>query len=500
MDESWITVAQHDVTERDGWKEDLFMTSVLAPTNSPEALLANNQWLASNDFGKAEVGADGDWVEVQTEKHVGKNRDVRIEPFTFLMFWNNTWPSRFELVQNFMLFYNLHSDATGSKYVAVDDAGETTDVVRIRSEKQHKKIEIRAKFLRNYLACQGRVLVRQHDHQIHSDRELAELGIESFRGRRLDGSDYVFDLAVVDGGWTGEGPAIGLLNGKDLVRPHGKCQYLLGFPKGDCEFIVGVDAHDENIMEPCAEREPEMFLTQVYFERDVLEKYRRDSTKYKVSQDEVSCGTHWGVRIHQIGDRVMVFLGDLASLPANEQPHWRDHNVRPKEATRERGAEPAGDGPPDAEPMTDPRIPEREDVHNEFKETFSVPVQGGKSNEVKMEVVIAVAAFANTKGGRLFVGVNDNGESVGLKRDLRQCGGSSDKLESAIRDFVHGKLKSLVDMKFDFSGEDYLVISVAKRRNPPVCVGDDVYIRHGNSSRKLSPRETAEHKDEYWSA
>lgn len=89
MDESWITVAQHDVTERDGWKEDLFMTSVLAPQGSDEVLLTGSKWLASNDFGKAEVGEDGNWIKVQTEKHVGKNRDVRIEPFTFLRRWND---------------------------------------------------------------------------------------------------------------------------------------------------------------------------------------------------------------------------------------------------------------------------------------------------------------------------------------------------------------------------------------------------------------------------
>lgn len=44
-------------------------------------------------------------------------------------------------------------------------------------------------------------------------------------------------------------------------------------------------------------------------------------------------------------------------------------------------------------------IPTREDMHNEFKETFSVPVHGGKANDVRMEVAIAVAAFTNAQGG-----------------------------------------------------------------------------------------------------
>ena len=491
MDESWTTVAQHDVTECNGWKSDLFMTSVLAPTNSFKTLLANSKWLTTNDFGNAEVGAGGEQIKVQTEDNIGENQDVRIEPFTFLMGWNDTWPSRFELIQNFILFYNLHLNAKDSKYVAVDGAGETTDVVRIRDEEEHKKIEIRTKFLRNYLACRGLVLVRQHDNRIHADITLAELGIEPFKGRKLEDFHYRFDLAVVDGGLSGKGPAVGLLMGKDLVLSHCKCQDLLGFPKGDCEFIVGVDAHGENIMGPCAERVPEMYLTPVYFERDVLKKYNRYSTKYEVSHGMVSCGAHWGVRIHQNGDQVMVFLGDLASLPANEQTYWKDYNVPPNKAALERDIKRDGDGPFE--------IPKREDKRNEFKETFSVPVKDGKSDAVKEEVAITVAAFANTEGGRLFIGVNDKGEPAGLEKDLKKYG-DFDKLELAIQNYIHTKLAVQVDMDFNFIGEDYLVISVTKRRRSFVYVGNNFYIRSGNSSRGLSPRETAEYQYEYRSA
>ena len=257
---------------------------------------------------------------------------MRIEPFTFLRRWKDTWPDRFELVQSFILFYNLHFDVSGSRCVAVDGAGETTEVVRIRDEEEHKKIEIRDIFLQNYLACRGHILVRQHDNRTRNDRTLAELGIEHVRGRRLDGSNYVFELILVDGGLAGKGPAIGFLNGKDLVWPRDKYKDLLGFPKGNCEFIVGVDDQDRDIMEQCVESGSEFFPTPVYFERDVLKRYR-DSTKYKVSHDMVSCGAHWDVRIHQNSDQVMVFLGDLASLPANEQPHWKRYNVRSEVGT-----------------------------------------------------------------------------------------------------------------------------------------------------------------------
>ena len=144
-------------------------------------------------------------------------------------------------------------------------------------------------------------------------------------------------------------------------------------------------------------------------------------------------------------------------------------------------------------------IPEREDEYNEFKETFSVPVSGGKSNDVKMEVVTTVAAFANANGGRLFVGVRDDGKPVGLKKDLNQQNNSTDDLEQAIRNFLRARLDSIVDVEFRFSGEEYLVIVVPKRKTGSwvYTKDEDFYVRHGNQSLRLSPKQTAEYQNSH---
>ena len=162
-----------------------------------------------------------------------------------------------------------------------------------------------------------------------------------------------------------------------------------------------------------------------------------------------------------------------------------------------RGAEPAGDAPPEAEHVVDLKIAEDEDTYNEFKETFSVPAEGGKSKEIKMEVAVTVAAFANTEGGRLFIGVNNDRKPVGLKRDLRQHGDSTDKLQLAIRDFVNSKLNGVVRMEFGFRDKDYLVIEVAKRRRRWVYADNEFYVREGNRSRKLNTQEAAEYQEEH---
>ena len=134
-------------------------------------------------------------------------------------------------------------------------------------------------------------------------------------------------------------------------------------------------------------------------------------------------------------------------------------------------------------------ISKREDLYNEFKETFSVPTKGGKANIVKMEVTITVAAFANAEGGRLFIGVNDDGEPVGLKKDLKQYK-NQDKLENAIGGYLREKLSRNVRFQLTFKNNEYLVIDVPKLKSgDPVYVGDDLYERQGNRNQKLKPRE-----------
>ena len=142
-------------------------------------------------------------------------------------------------------------------------------------------------------------------------------------------------------------------------------------------------------------------------------------------------------------------------------------------------------------------IPEREDAHNEFKETFSIPVHGGKSNTVKMEVAITVAAFANAEGGRLFVGVSNDSTIFRLKKDLRQYK-NADKLERAIRNFLDAKLNSLVDVEFSFSGDDYIVIVVPKHTGKWIYTEDgDFFVRRGNQSVKLNAKQTADYQSDH---
>ena len=74
-----------------------------------------------------------------------------------------------------------------------------------------------------------------------------------------------------------------------------------------------------------------------------------------------------------------------------------------------------------------------------------------------------------------------------MKRDLKQYG-SDDELQLAIRNYLDTKLDSLVDMRLDFSGNDYLVIEVPAQRQW-VYVDNEFVVRRGNLSKTLKGRD-----------
>ena len=170
----------------------------------------------------------------------------------------------------------------------------------------------------------------------------------------------------------------------------------------------------------------------------------------------------------------------------------------------------------------DVSIPKDEDSWNEFKSTFQYDLteeklrrdgkieaaDARKNNHknlkdvIQKEISLTIAAFANHEGGRLFIGVNDDSIILGLGRDLKECGGTIDKLQSTIRDSLKKFLQNysfIAKLNFQIvSGDDkqYLIIHV-----PPATEaifihtssGQEPYVRMQNSSEKFTFDEFLKH-------
>lgn len=332
---TWCTVAQHCVTQQGEGKLDLFATSVLAPKHSEKLVLKSWDWLASQEFGNSMIGndaKDGSLVMYEeTSKPIGREKEVVIEPFTFGRQWEDTWPLRFEIIQNFILFYNLYLDK--DRYKAVSTSGEITDVVRIGTEYEKKFIKIRTNFLRNYLAFKDRILVRQFDIRIGREDKTPPLSVRDDCKETLNNNDYVFLKMTYDD------DSGGMLLGRDIIPPLAKRRDLLGWPKGKCDFIVGIDDAGKNTLATYNKDDgPAKFFIPVYFERAVLQKYYNNPTRYDITDNMVSCDSHWGVPIDtNNAGLVQVYLGDIVEhLPYNEQLHWKRYNVQPEGGVTEK--------------------------------------------------------------------------------------------------------------------------------------------------------------------
>lgn len=125
-------------------------------------------------------------------------------------------------------------------------------------------------------------------------------------------------------------------------------------------------------------------------------------------------------------------------------------------------------------------IPEYESLFTEFKAEWNDKKDGGP---IKKTLV----AFANTAGGDLYIGVNDDGSIAGLS----DPGSVEEKLASAVRDSISPSLAAcLVTERLEISGKTVLRVHVDRGPGRPYCLdpktASGVYIRVGCTSSPAS--------------
>jgi hypothetical protein len=150
----------------------------------------------------------------------------------------------------------------------------------------------------------------------------------------------------------------------------------------------------------------------------------------------------------------------------------------------------------------------------EFKSTARWNLRENKKDKaMEHEIVKTVAAFLNTDGGTLLIGIDDNGVSLGLKYDYKTLGKRNN--DGYMLFLNHDLLLREVDkdcatlFRISFhqvSGLD--VCRVVVQRSPkPVYVKikdkngkeeDCLFIRANNSSVKLSLKEAVDHCRTHW--
>ena len=144
----------------------------------------------------------------------------------------------------------------------------------------------------------------------------------------------------------------------------------------------------------------------------------------------------------------------------------------------------------------------------EFKSSWSWDVRRGVPDKVLRHASLkTIAAFLNSEGGTLLIGVEDDGNAAGLEQDLSLLDGSFDRLQQQIIQGVidsmganaaaHVRIRSV-----NTDGRTVAVVDVDPSPEPVYArtdKGDAFFCRLANTTRSLGIAELQAYVDQHWS-
>lgn len=123
----------------------------------------------------------------------------------------------------------------------------------------------------------------------------------------------------------------------------------------------------------------------------------------------------------------------------------------------------------------------------------------------------SIAAFSNSDGGTLLIGVNDDGEILGLENDYSTLHGTRDQFELHLRNLINrsfgvGFAVGNLAITFPMSGDrEVCQVDIKRALHPQYLEVKDkntgsktqkFYVRSGNSSIELSLSEISDYIQE----
>jgi len=136
----------------------------------------------------------------------------------------------------------------------------------------------------------------------------------------------------------------------------------------------------------------------------------------------------------------------------------------------------------------------------EYKESYRWDVKNQTKNKIlKQEVSKAVCAFLNAQGGKVLIGINDDGEINGIEPDLKLFGGTtkekskdlfSQDIKKTLKDNIDAITIRLTDSFYHRLGNhEIMEIRVKPSTKPVFHLNEDFIVRNGNASIKLEGKD-----------
>jgi predicted HTH transcriptional regulator len=122
-----------------------------------------------------------------------------------------------------------------------------------------------------------------------------------------------------------------------------------------------------------------------------------------------------------------------------------------------------------------------------------------------LEKVVArtIAAFMNSQGGTLIIGVSDEGEARGLEADFEtlhqrpNADGWEQHFRNVLNNHLSKPVAALVGLSFsEFQGKTVAVVRAERSINPAFLTDGpttEFHVRSGNTTHTLNVQETADY-------
>lgn len=271
--------------------------------------------------------------------------DEGIEPLVFYREQFGQRDNYLEFSEEFRLYHNLYEDFVShekKEYIYVDTNGDEEVVAKIGRNEAFVKL----KFLKDYLSARKMHCLIYFDFMRFSHKTISELGLKPIN-ENFASNKYFYNHLIVDitDRFIREDKTQSWLMGKALIefnkdyKPNiwGTIEERDKFE----EFIIGYDSNGDNKYFTCDEEKlgnyfgknpnAPLYVTPVFFKKDVLKKYYDNPIKYSVDDGNISCHSVWSLRLdNSCKDYVIVLLGDLGKLHYKEQLYWKSFNIPPR--------------------------------------------------------------------------------------------------------------------------------------------------------------------------
>lgn len=121
-------------------------------------------------------------------------------------------------------------------------------------------------------------------------------------------------------------------------------------------------------------------------------------------------------------------------------------------------------------------------------ESESIEYKNCEEELNKPEVLIAIGAFANHKGGTITLGISDDKKVVGCEKLIAKYG-SMDKFSNMLRNLIKQSTNTNLYLDIHIEFESYATHTLCHIRVPSsseiVLVKNELYVRSGNTSQLL---------------